>query len=396
MHDRHTGNPRDLLLLHMTGTNERRLTRRALLATVGVSTAALAGCTGSGSEGPYDASDDEANGDRGSDDDGGDTGGETEGGPPVREAVVPLEHDLESFNENVLSGGVSQDGIPSIDDPDFEPVGEVDGRLDDGDPVFAVEVDGEARAYPQSILVWHEIVNDTVGDLDLAVTYCPLTGTAIGFERGETEFGVSGRLVNSNLIMYDRGSESWWPQVLGTAIDGPHEEDALIEHPVIWTTWERFRDVYPDGEVLTERTGFSRDYDRDPYGSYNPREGYYADEGTMFNTMTDDDRHHPKDVFIGARDAEGALAVEKERLREDRLLETDVGGVPHLAVYGPDLDTGYVYRNPDGESVEADGEEYVVDGEGYAAAGLPLDRLNAFDAMWFAWVAFYPDTEVID
>ena len=377
----------------MTERNEPRLTRRALLATVGVSTAALAGCTGSGSEGPYDAADDGSDADRESDDGGTESG---EQGPPTREAVVPLDHDLESFNQNVLSGGVSQDGIPSIDDPEFESVDEVDGRLDDGDPVFAVAVDGEARAYPQSILVWHEIVNDRVGGLDLAVTYCPLTGTAIGFERGGTEFGVSGRLVNSNLIMYDRAGESWWPQVLGTAIDGPREGEALIEHPVIWTTWERFRDVYPDGAVLTERTGFSRDYDRDPYGSYNPKRDYYEDDGTMFDTMHDDDRHGHKEVFIGARDEDGALAVEKERLREDRLVEHDVGGVPHLAVYGPDLDTGYVYRNPEGASIEVDGEEYLVDGDPYPAEDLPLERLNAFDAMWFAWVAFYPDTEVID
>ncbi|WP_331235980.1 DUF3179 domain-containing protein [Natronorarus salvus] len=375
----------------MTERNERRLTRRALLATMGVSTAALAGCTGSGSEGPYGTGDDGTDADR----ERGEDGDESED-PPTREAVVPLEHDLESFTESVFSGGVSQDGIPSIDDPEFESMDEVDGRLDDGDPVFAVEVEGDARAYPQSILVWHEIVNDRVGGLDVAVTYCPLTGTAIGFERGRTEFGVSGRLVNSNLIMYDRAGESWWPQVLGTAIDGPNEGRALREVPVIWTTWERFRETYPDGAVLTERTGFSRDYDRDPYGAYNPKRDYYEDDGTMFRTMHEDGRHGQKEVFLGARGSDGALAVEKERLREDRLLETDVGGGSHLAAYDPDLDTGYVYRNPDGESVEVDGEGYLVDGESHDAEDLPLERLNAFDAMWFAWVAFYPDTEVID
>jgi hypothetical protein len=133
-----------------------------------------------------------------------------------------------------------------------------------------------ARAYPQRILVWHEIVNDTIGGLNLAVTYCPLTGTAIAFERGDTEFGVSGRLVNSNLIMYDRDTDTWFPQVLAIGIQGPHTGSALVERPMVWTTWQRWRAAHPETAVLSTETGFARNYNRDPYGAYNPRSGYYA------------------------------------------------------------------------------------------------------------------------
>ena len=114
----------------------------------------------------------------------------------------------------MLSGGPGKDGIPSVDSPKYWNVEDANDFLDDGDIVFGLVENGVARAYPQRILVWHEIVNDVVGGVGLAVTYCPLTGTAIAFERGQTEFGVSGRLVNSNLIMFDRDTDTWFPQVL--------------------------------------------------------------------------------------------------------------------------------------------------------------------------------------
>lgn len=184
-----------------------------------------------------------------------------------------------------------------------------EGYLDGGDIVFGLVENGVARAYPQRVLVWHEIVNDTVGGLGLAVTYCPLTGTALAFERAQTEFGVSGRLVNSNLIMYDRDTDTWFPQVLAAGIRGPHRSAALVERPVVWTTWQRWRAAYPDTEVLSTDTGFARNYNRDPYGAYNPRSGYYEpDSSTMFPLMNDDRRFPPKSEFIGARTRDAAVA----------------------------------------------------------------------------------------
>ena len=128
------------------------------------------------------------------------------------------------LNDNVVSGGVPQDGIPSIDDPNF--VSGDEANLDDGDIVFGIEHEGEIRAYPQRILVSHEIVNDEFGGETHAVTYCPLTATAMGQKSG-AEVGVSGNLVNSNLIMYDRDTESYWPQIMSTAISGEKEGESM-------------------------------------------------------------------------------------------------------------------------------------------------------------------------
>ena len=319
---------------------------------------------------------------------------------PLRDREVPLAYDLSEFEEEADWGGVGKDGIPSIDDPQFGTVEEGDTMMAPDDPVFGVALNGDTRAYPQHILVHHEIVNDGFGDTGVAVTYCPLTGTAIGFERGSVEFGVSGMLTNSNLLMYDRETDSWWPQVLGTGILGERNGLALHEIRVTWTSWERWKTVHPETIVLTEDTGHARNYNNDPYGGYNPTSGYYDDDNLRFGVMTEDDRYHPKSVFIGARTADGAVAFGKERLREEALLETTVANVPYVAAYHPGLDSAWVYRNPENRSVSTDESStddgrYVVDGTSYDADSLPLTSVNAFDAMWFAWAAFYPDTVVV-
>jgi len=312
---------------------------------------------------------------------------------------VDLSREYTAFADGAVSGGVPQDGIPSIDDPQFAGVSSGNERLAPDDPVFGVDIDGQARAYPQYILVRHEIVNDELVGHNVAVTYCPLTGTAIGFDRGDDEFGVSGMLVDSNLIMYDRTSESWWPQVLGTLVRGESAEFlglSLREFRVTWTTWERWRAVHPDTEVLTEETGEPVSYTSDPYGTYNPRGGYYENRNLLFSPLREDDRHHPKAVFAGARTSDGKGAVAKDHLRERRLLETTVGGVPYLAAYHQTLDSGWVYRNPDEQTVTVAERGYEgPDGRQYVADSLPLEAVNSFDAMWFAWASFYPDTAVV-
>lgn len=297
----------------------------------------------------------------------------------------PAEYDAAK-----LSGGPGKDGIPAIDAPEFWSPEEADGYLDDGDIVFGLVENGVARAYPQRILVWHEIVNDTVGGTGLAVTYCPLTGTAITFERGGTEFGVSGRLVNSNLIMYDRDTDTWFPQILAVGISGPHTGSALVERPMTWTTWERWRATHPDTWVLSTRTGFARNYNRDPYGAYNPRSGYYRpDSDRMFPVMHEDGRLPLKSVVLGARTADAAVAVGKDVLREAGRLELESGGAVFTAIHDSALDTGYVFagRTQAQASTDGTGPNGVT-----WSGGDGLTPVNAFEAMWFAWTAFYPET----
>lgn len=354
------------------------LTRRAVLGCLGaVGSGGLAGCSG-------------GSGSTGSSNDGSSLSGIE---PPTATESIYVGHDIATLSENLVSGGVPKDGIPSIDEPTFQETPPT--SLGDGDPVFGVVRNGEAKAYPQYLLTHHEIVNDTVGGDPVAVTYCPLTGTAQGFERGETEFGVSGRLVNSNLTMYDRGTDSWWPQMTATAIRGPLAGKHLREFRVVWTTWGEWKAAYPDTVVLTEDTGYARRYGNDPYGQYNPREGYYASEQTLFDPLTDDDRAEPKRVGIGMRTANGALVFDKQRLLSDRVRTGMIADTEYVAVAGETLSTGYVYANPDARSITPVAEGYRVDGGVYDAESLPLARTLAFDGMWFAWAGFYPEVPYV-
>jgi len=317
------------------------------------------------------------------------------GTPPVADTSLHLGHTTTALREQIMDGGPGKDGIPSIDDPGL--VGPDGTDLSDESPVFGVAFDDDVRAYPQSVLVWHEIVNDIVGDVPVSITYCPLTGTAMGFFRGETEFGVSGRLVNNNLVMYDRTTDSFWQQVAATSIDGTHEGASLREFRVVWTTWGAWRERHPESSVLSTDTGFARDYTRDPYGSYAPRSGYYqrSNGETLFPTLRSDDRLPAKAVVMGARTPDGAIAFEKATLREAGVATGNVGEIEVVAVHDPVLDTAYVYRT-DGATVEAAGAGTArVDGERHPVGSLPLNSVYTFDAMWFAWVGFYPDTGLV-
>jgi Protein of unknown function (DUF3179). len=354
-----------------------RLTRRHLLATAGI--AALAGCSSPNSGNEAQLS-----------------------GPlslPTADAQLPLPTTADALTDEARSGGPSKDGIPSIDDPQFIDAAGVD-FLAPGDPVFGVARDGVTKAYPQKILVSHEIVNDDLGGTPVAVTYCPLTGTVQGFERGNTEFGVSGRLINANLVMYDRTTETWWPQILATSIPGPWNQNpkirSLQEFRLIWTTWEQWQGQHPDTQVLSTDTGHASNYGRDPYGSYNPRGGYYESENMLFPGRTNDDRFHPKRVVMGARTAAGAVAFPKDALLNQRVLTGKLDDTPVVAVADDRYDTGYVYLNPNEQTVGNEDGAITIGGETHAPDALPLERIHTFDAMWFAWVGYYPETNVYE
>lgn len=316
--------------------------------------------------------------------------------PPVSDDRLPVAYDFEQLRKNVQSGGPPKDGIPSIDDPKFVAPSDGDEFLEPGDVVFGVAGEDDVKAYPQSILVWHEVVNDEIDGSPATVTYCPLTGTSLGFERGKTEFGVSGNLLNNNLVMYDRNTDSRWPQILGTAIRGGFEGQSLREFRLVWTTWEQWKSLHPDTVVLSEETGSARNYERDPYGRYNPKRGYYNSTETLFPNLNEDDRYKPKTIVMGARVPAGAIAFHKPSLAEAGVLEGTIDGVTYTAVYDGRLDTAYVYRNPDEVAVSLDGETASVDGGSHDPDALPLERVHAFDAMWFAWAGFYPETVVVE
>ena len=172
----------------------------------------------------------------------------------------------------IMSGGPPRDGIPPIDDPLFLPVAEASG-LADTEPVVGLVIGGEARAYPLSVLIWHEIANDTVGGVPVAVTFCPLCNAAMVFDRrveGRVlDFGTTGMLRNSDLVMYDRQTESWWQQFLGEAIVGELTGTVLKVLPSRLESWANFRQRAPQGQVLVPNNPKMRAYGRNPYAGYD-------------------------------------------------------------------------------------------------------------------------------
>lgn len=173
----------------------------------------------------------------------------------------------------IIPGGPPRDGIPPIDKPHFVSLTEGDSFLKDTEPVIVFEHRGDARAYPLQILIWHEIVNDTVGGLPVAITFCPLCNTAIAFDRrleGQVlDFGTTGNLRHSDLVMWDRQTESWWQQITGEAIVGELTSKRLTLLPAAIVSWRDFRATYPQGQVLSRRTGYDRPYGTNPYVGYD-------------------------------------------------------------------------------------------------------------------------------
>jgi hypothetical protein len=171
----------------------------------------------------------------------------------------------------ILSGGPPKDGIPAVDEPTFRPARE-ETAIGDREPVLTVELGGEVRAYPIRYLMWHEIANDTIGGVPVAVTFCPLCNTAMVFDRrvqGRTlDFGVSGKLRASDMVMYDRQTESWWQQALGEGIVGELTGVQLTQLPAMMESWAQFRARHPDGLVMAQ-PGWPRQYGANPYAGYD-------------------------------------------------------------------------------------------------------------------------------
>ncbi|MCV6545908.1 MAG: DUF3179 domain-containing protein [Cohaesibacter sp.] len=182
-----------------------------------------------------------------------------------------------AFDE-ILSGGPPKDGIPSIDDPKFRPASSIE-HLSDQDPVIRLDIKGDIRAYPLQVLTWHEIVNDVVGGVPVAITYCPLCNASIAFERSLSgqvlEFGTTGKLRKSDLVMYDRQTQSWWQQFTGEAIVGQLQGRALTMVPVRVVSFGDFKAEAADGKVLVPNNPSMRPYGRNPYVKYDSRNTPY-------------------------------------------------------------------------------------------------------------------------
>ncbi|WP_299480136.1 DUF3179 domain-containing protein [uncultured Roseibium sp.] len=213
----------------------------------------------------------------------------------------------------IFSGGPPKDGIPSIDAPRFVPASDIDW-LQDNEPVIFLDLDGAVKAYPLQILIWHEIVNDQIGETPVSVTYCPLCNSSIVFDRrldGETlDFGTTGLLRNSDLVMYDRQSETWWQQFTGEGIVGTHAGRELKMIPSRVTAFEAFRKDHPNGDVLARPSPPRRNYGSNPYVGYDSRSAPYPlYQGTL------PDNINPMARVVVVRGTDDTYAVTLDHAR---------------------------------------------------------------------------------
>jgi len=220
----------------------------------------------------------------------------------------------------ILSGGVAKDGIPSIDDPDFLPVGE-EQAIADSEPVVSLKIGDQARAYPLRILTWHEIVNDEIAGTPVTVTYCPLCNAAIAFDRRIAdrvlEFGTTGLLRKSDLIMYDRQTQSWWQQFSGTAIVGDLAGTELKMLPVRLESFDRFRKANPHGLVLQPSKKHRRAYGLNPYAGYDSGSTPYM----MLFQGDLPDYINPMERVIVIRSQDDAQAISLNYLRDNQPIQ---------------------------------------------------------------------------
>ena len=320
--------------------------------------------------------------------------------------------------------GQVRDGIPSIDNPRFASVSDEIDWLAENEPVIALEINADARAYPLQIMTWHEIVNDVVGGEPVLVTFCPLCNTAIAFERrmGNTvnSFGVSGLLRYSDLIMYDRATDSWWQQILGEAIVGELTGARLPNVPASIVSWADFRDNYPQGRVLTRDTGFTRQYGRNPYSGYDD-----INSSPFLFVGPEDRRLRPVERVATVELNGETVAYPFLRLEENPIVNDLVGGTPIVVFHAPGtasaLDGSLIANSRDVGSTgvfdrrlgdrtltfhpdsgaftdEETGSTWnilgrAIDGPLTGHTLTPIVHANHF---WFAWAAFKPDTRVWD
>ncbi|HUG25497.1 DUF3179 domain-containing protein [Piscinibacter sp.] len=280
----------------------------------------------------------------------------------VANASVPLNA--------IQRGGPPKDGIPAIDRPKFLPASQA--GLGDGERILGLALEGVARAYPVRILNWHEVVNDRVGDRAVTVTYCPLCGTGMAFDArlpaGPASFGVSGLLYNSDVLLYDRATQSLWSQMLETAISGPLKGTRLKSVALTHTSWADWRRRHPDTQVLSTDTGFERDYSRDPYA------GYDRVQRLMFDVQHRDDRFPLKEWVLGIQ----VNGVQKAYPFSVLVRTVDASGELTDVVAGRRFLIRYDRTHGTAEAFDAQGRAWP-----------------GTMAFWFAWVAFHPRTEVL-
>jgi hypothetical protein len=322
----------------------------------------------------------------------------------------------------IMSGGPPKDGIPAIDRPQFDNVKQAEKWLDAREPVIRVAINGEARAYPLQLLIYHEIVNDQVGETPISVTFCPLCNSSVVFDRrfkGRVlDFGTTGLLRKSDMVMYDRQTETWWQQIIGRGIIGEYAGETLTQIPSSIVSFEDFANAHPHGKIVNRRTGHTRPYGNNPYRGYdNIGQVPFLFRGDL------DPRLPPMErvMFVSAGDKDKLYPFS--RIKEAVILNDDIGNTP-VVLFSRDgllsvLDAGRINKSRSIQAVTAfertlNGEvlEFLIENGGIVdkntgsswnllgqatggkLRGQSLTTAHGGIHFAFAWLAFNPEVEI--
>lgn len=284
----------------------------------------------------------------------------TKNGFDLSNALIP--------ESQIFKGGPAKDGIPAIDEPEFTSARKA-RFIKNSDYILGLELAGIARAYPIKILNWHEVVNDRIGREQFSITYCPLCGTGMAFsarvDGTKLDFGVSGLLYNSDVLLYDRQTESLWSQIMQQAISGKHMGAQLQRIPLSHTTWKDWKTQHPDTQVLSIKTGARRNYEKNPY------QGYESSKHLLFPVYTKaPDKYHPKERVLGI-EINGFFKAYPfvELNKTGKSTFTDTLKNNKLSIHwNQEHQSGSIYSG--------------------------VHNVTVTQAFWFAWFAFHPETEV--
>lgn len=285
---------------------------------------------------------------------------ETKNGFDLSGALIP--------ESQIFRGGPGKNGIPAIDKPNFVSVRKA-RFMKNSDRILGIEIAGVARAYPIKILNWHEIVNDHIGREQFSITYCPLCGTGMAFSARvgdkKLDFGVSGLLYNSDVLLYDRQTESLWSQIMQQAVTGKYKGTRLNSIPLTHTTWADWKNQHPDTKVLSTRTGALRNYEQNPY------KGYAASTHLFFPVYSQaPEKYHPKERVLGV-EVNGAFKAYPfvELNKNAQAVFTDTLNNTELSIHWDEQhQSGAIYHGK--------------------------QNITVTQAFWFAWFTFHPETLV--
>ncbi len=326
-------------------------------------------------------------------------------------ALPKTPSELRAIFENLTETTVKHGDIPALFNPPTMNVIDASNAFEATEPMLLVAFPTGIRMYAQSILVWHEVVNETIKGRSYVVTYSPISGSFAAYDARVDNvsllFDSEGRLYDNNSVLIDRNTGSLWLQLPGICFDGPLTGRGLKQIPVLWTDWAHARKAFPKAEVIGRPRGMQRTYGRDPYGSYQEKDSYYQNEYVYYPLSKGlDIRMAPKTPIMGIEKDTLSFAVDIGYVKEKGLVNFFLGPYPLLAVYDPTLGTVRVYdrtvwgepalfRLEDGQIVDIDSQSrWNMDGVAVAGnlKGASLEPLFGIYAFWFAWAAFYPDT----